>query len=119
MNETSERNEYQVMATRKENWISIKWIGGRYDGIVYDINKRNVNTKPPFKIGQIVGLKKLKGARPGQKGEIIRAEKSLLEGKCTKRKVSERTENENDLANKGKPKQLKRKGKDIPVSLIF
>ena len=38
--------------------------------------------KPPFKIGQIVELKKLKGARPGQKGEIIRAEKSqLLEGK--------------------------------------
>ena len=64
------------MAKRAENWVSIRWIG-RYDGIIYDINRRNINAKLPFELGQIVELKKLKGMRPGQKGEIMMAQESL------------------------------------------
>ena len=62
----------------QENWVAVCWIGGQYDRIVYDVNRRNISTKPPFTIGQVVELKKLKGTRPGQKGEIVRAEKSLV-----------------------------------------
>ena len=39
---------------RAENWVSIRWIAGKYDGIIYDINRRNMNAKLPFKLGQIV-----------------------------------------------------------------
>ena len=49
-----------------------------YDGFVYDVNRRNLSTKPPFTIGQEVKLKKLKGTCPGQKGEIVRDDKSLV-----------------------------------------
>ena len=48
------------MAKRIENWIAVKWIGGKFDGVVYDINRHNTNAKPPFKLGQIVELKKFK-----------------------------------------------------------
>ena len=50
------------------------------------MNRRNINAKRPFKIGQIVELNKLKGARPGRKGKVVTEEKSLMEGKGTKRK---------------------------------
>ena len=62
------------MATKNtDNWIQIEWIGGKFDGIIYDINIRSVVEKPPFKIGQEVTLCKINGSRPGQKGRIVKA----------------------------------------------
>ena len=53
------------MAKRIENWITVKWIGGKFDRVMYDINRRNINAKPPFKLGQIVELKSAENSIPG------------------------------------------------------
>ena len=51
-----------------DNWLVIKWMGGRFDGVIYDINIPNIVEKPSFQIGQQVTLRKIKGA-----GQVKRA----------------------------------------------
>ena len=95
-----------------DNWLLIKWLGGKYNSIVYRINRRNISSKPPYEVGQVVELKKLRGTRSGQKGEIVEVAESSNRNTCARREAYDRDDQENEAATDRKAKLKRGKGKD-------